>query len=179
MGAGGKKYVITGGPGSGKSTLVAGLQQLGYSCSAEVSRRMIIQEVDRGSDCLPWLDVSCFSVKVLAEMTKEYLSKSNDKITFFDRGIPDVIAYLHVAGLPVDDRYGLALAAHPYEKTVFILPPWEEIYVNDSERWQGFEESVSIYNAIRETYTAYGYTLIEVPRVQEAERIAFILGLVL
>jgi predicted ATPase len=99
-------------------------------------------------------------------------------MAFFDRGIPDVIAYIKIAGLPVPPHYPEQITQHPYHRQVFILPPWEEIYVNDNERWQDFGESALIYQAIRETYIAYGYELIEVPKASLEERIAFVLGFI-
>lgn len=170
-----KRYVITGGPGSGKSTLVDGLEKAGYNCSAEISREMIKAEVASGSDCLPWLNISCFSDKVIFEMIRAWQESAENAMTFFDRGIPDVIAYLRIANIPVPERYISKLSLHPYEHRVFILPPWEDIYVNDSERWQSFEEAISIYHTIRETYTAFGFELIELPKIAETERVAFIL----
>ena len=169
-----KKYVITGGPGSGKSTLIGGLEKAGYYCSAEISRKVIKAEVARGSDCLPWMDIACFSDKVIAEMTNAWKASEENNLTFFDRGIPDVIAYLNIAGLPVPESYHSDLFLHPYEKQVFILPPWKDIYVNDSERWQSFEEATAIYHSIRETYTGFGFELIELPKASEAIRIHFI-----
>jgi len=173
-----KRYVITGGPGSGKSTLVEGLEKAGYTCSAEISREMIKAEVAKGSDCLPWLDISCFSDKVLARMTSAWELSSANALTFFDRGIPDVIAYLRIARLPVPSTYLDELLRHPYANQVFILPPWEAIYVNDAERWQSFEESASIYEAIRQTYTGFGFELIDVPKIAEADRVAFVLNFI-
>lgn len=172
------RYIISGGPGSGKSTLTEGLKAKGYSCSAEVSRRMIIQEVAMGSDCLPWKDINCFSSKVLKEMSSEWHSVPNDKLTFFDRGIPDIIAYLKLAKLTVPDEFTEALASHPYEKKVFILPPWQDIYVNDAERWQDFKEAEATGQMIQETYAAFGFEIIEVPKITVKSRITFILNLV-
>jgi predicted ATPase len=169
-----KKYIITGGPGSGKSTLIGGLEKAGYTCSAEISRKVIKVEVAKASDCLPWLDIACFSDKVMAEMTSVWKANADNALTFFDRGIPDVIAYLKIADLPVPESYLSDLSLHPYEKQVFILPPWKDIYVNDSERWQSFEEATAIYHSIRETYTGFGFELIELPKVSEAIRIEFI-----
>lgn len=173
-----KKYIITGGPGSGKSTLVGGLENAGYACSAEISRKTIVAEVAKGSECLPWLDILCFSNKVIAQMVIAWRLSATDTLTFFDRGMPDVIAYLKIAGLPIPCVYEDHMISHPYQKQVFILPPWREIYVNDNERWQSFDEASSIYLAIRETYLSLGYELIEVPKLAEAERLAYVLGFI-
>lgn len=172
------KYVISGGPGSGKTTLINGLQQQGYFCSEEISRKMIIQETAKGSFCLPWIDISCFSAKVLQEMIFSWNHAPTDTITFFDRAIPDIIAYLNVAGAPVPEEYYTALSLHPYHKQVFILPPWEGIYVNDNERWQTFEEAVIINEAIRKAYKTCGFELIDVPKNSQTARVAFILDFI-
>lgn len=172
------KYIISGGPGSGKSTLINGLQEQGYYCSEEVSRKMIIQEKTKGSFCLPWMDVSCFSAKVLQEMIISWNNAPADQLTFFDRGIPDIIAYLDVAQIKSTEIYDEALKQHPYHYQVFILPPWEKIYVNDNERWQTYEEAIIINEAIRNTYQTFGFELIDVPKNSVTGRIAFILDFI-
>ena len=169
------RYIITGGPGAGKTSLLTTLQGYGYPCSGEVSRVLIMEERSKGSRCLPWLDLNCFAGKALERMINSYHAAEKD-LTFFDRGIPDIIAYLRVAGLPVAEKYISALHQYPYQHTVFLLPPWQAIYVQDSARWQTFEEAEAIYRSLGETYRSAGYHIIELPEGTVEQRAQFILG---
>jgi predicted ATPase len=56
-----------------------------------------------------------------------------------------------------------------------MLPPWEEIYVSDAERYESYEQAVLIHDHLMETYKKYGYTIIEVPRDSIENRIDFIM----
>jgi predicted ATPase len=168
------KYVITGGPGAGKTSLLAGLQQLQYPCHAEASRQLIIEEKEKGSGCLPWLDLPCFAKKVLERMITAFETAADTKSSFFDRGVPDIVAYLRAAGLPVEDVYYRALEKYRYAPIIFLLPPWEDIYVQDNERWQTFAEAAFLADQIRTVYRQAGYQIIELPLGSIQERIIFI-----
>jgi predicted ATPase len=171
------KYIISGGPGAGKTTLLRALHQKGFTISEEASRRIIIEGVSKGSNCLPWVNLPCFAQKVLARMIQSYNRASAASCTtFFDRGLPDIISYLKVAKLPVDEAFHLAVQQHPYSRIVFLAPPWQEIYVNDSERWQTFEEAVTLFHAIKDTYQSLNYTIIELPKASVEERVDFVLS---
>ena len=60
-------------------------------------------------------------------------------------------------------------------RTVFIAPPWREIYCIDAERKQTFEDGVHGYRLLAEAYPDHGYELVELPRVSVAERVEFVL----
>lgn len=167
------KHIITGGPGSGKTTLLRALQNEGYNCSEEASRQVIIEEAAKQTNCLPWINLSCFAQKTLERMIELYVL-SPSGVTFFDRGIPDIIAYLKLAELHVSDDYFKSLQKYPYHPTAFILPPWKEIYLNDSERWQTFEEAVDIYYSLKETYQSLGFNLIELRKTTVEERMKIV-----
>jgi len=62
-----------------------------------------------------------------------------------------------------------------YNRRVFIAPPWQDIFQQDSERKQDFEEAVRTYEALVASYTTYGYELVEIPRVSVEERARFVL----
>ena len=172
-----RKYIITGGPGAGKTTLLQALQSQGFNTSSEASRQIIREEAAKESNCLPWVNLSLFGRKVLNRMVQLYQSAGPSvQTTFFDRGIPDIIAYLQVANEPVAKIYYSTLEQHPYHSLVFLAPPWPEIYVNDSERWHTFAEAEALYHAIKETYQSLQYTTVELPKAPVEERVKFILS---
>lgn len=60
-------YIITGGPGVGKTALIEELNRQGFSTVPEDARRIIKEQIDLGGDGLPWKDkgVVCVSACVL------------------------------------------------------------------------------------------------------------------
>jgi predicted ATPase len=68
-----------------------------------------------------------------------------------------------------------AAANYRYSRSVFIAPPWREIFAQDTERKQTFEEAVRTYESMVNVYTALGYERIELPFVPVAARAAFVI----
>ncbi|HMH21368.1 MAG TPA: AAA family ATPase [Puia sp.] len=169
------RYVITGGPGAGKTSLLAALGALRYACSEEASRQLIMEEAAKGSGCLPWTNLTCFAEKALVRMVASWHDAAEQAVTFFDRGIPDINAYLTVAGLPVSANQEEALRRYPYARTVFLLTPWREIYVQDEARWQTFEEAETIGHQLANVYSKSGYEIVELPKCPVDQRVDFII----
>ena len=168
-------YVISGGPGAGKTTLLAALGRAGFAAEPEVSRRLIQEQAAINSPLVPWQDLAGFAELALARMVGQHAAATRrGGVTFFDRGLPDIMAYLEVAGLPVPPVYRAAVAAYPYASPVLLAPPWPEIYVNDAERWQTFAEATALYHALRRTYQQVGFTVLELPKTTVAARVAFV-----
>ncbi len=95
---------------------------------------------------------------------------------FLDRGLPDIIGYRALSGLPISPTLEAdCRATIRYASPIFIAPPWPEIYATDSERRQDFGEADRTCAFMRETYAALGYALVELPHASVAERVAFIL----
>ena len=170
-----QRVIITGGPGTGKSTIIDLLEQKGYPCHREVSRAVIKEQLEKGSDLLPWSDLPGFSNTVFEGQTSQYHSAIEGAINFFDRGLPDVIAYLRKDLLPTEALDDL-VHHYPYHHEIFITPPWEEIYQTDEERREDFKTMQAIHNSLVETYEQFGYTVVEIPKLQSHERVNFILN---
>ena len=54
------------------------------------------------------------------------------------------------------------------------MKPWKNIYVNDSERYETFEECINIHKSLLKTYKKFDLDLIEVPNSSIDERIKFV-----
>lgn len=169
-------HVLTGGPGSGKTTLIEQLKKRGYNCVPEVGRTIIKKQLSFGGTALPWSNVSNYSNLMLQYSLQDYISLSSEiDIHFFDRGIPDVLGYTELINLSNQDIYINSVENFRYNSTVFILPPWEDIYKTDSERKQDFKLAITTYNMMKKIYKKYDYKLVEVPCMSIPERIDFIL----
>lgn len=168
-------YLISGGPGAGKTTLLAALRQAGFAGCDEVSRQLIQEQVALGSALVPWHDLAGFAELARGRMVAQHVAASGrGGPTFFDRGLPDLIAYLGAAGLPVAPAYYRAVADYPYERLAFLAPPWPEIYVNDPERWHTPAEAAALYEALHGTYVGLGFEVRVLPRASVAARVAFV-----
>lgn len=171
-------FAVTGGPGSGKSTLIAALADAGYATSVEAGRGVIQDQVAIGGDALPWGDRAAFAELMLAwEMRSHHLARAaagSGGPVFFDRGVPDVAGYLALEGLPVPAHVARAVERFRYHRRAFIAPPWPEIYRQDGERRQDLAEAARTYDAMVATYGAAGYELIELPRASVAARVRFV-----
>jgi predicted ATPase len=168
--------VLIGGPGTGKSTLLNGLVARGYCCYPEISRQVTLEAQQRGIDQLFLEQPLLFSEMLLQGRIKQYEDalKEPDNVVFIDRGIPDVVAYMDYIGDEYPSHFAQACEDIKYSK-IFILPPWEEIYESDTERYENFEQAVTIQNHLVDTYKKYGYNLIEVPKDTVENRILYIL----
>ncbi len=167
--------ILTGGPGAGKTTLLEALQQQGYACSDEAGRGIIQSQNLIDGPFLPWLDPAGFAEQMLGwEMRSWHMAVKNGAPMFFDRGVPDIIGYLHLSGLAVPAHFLKAAEHYSYNRKVFILPHWQEIYAQDEERKQSFDVAVATYEAMVATYTKLGYQLIDVPTGPIEERVEFI-----
>ncbi|GGC53889.1 AAA family ATPase [Chelatococcus reniformis] len=167
--------VVTGGPGSGKSTLLDALAAEGVAVMPEAGRAIIRDQVAIGGAALPWADSAAFAELMLSWEMRSW--READRLphpVLFDRGVPDVIGYLELCGLPVPAHVGRAGELYRYNARVFIAPPWADIYVQDGERKQSLDEAARTHDAMAAVYGRLGYELLALPRTPVAERVRFV-----
>ncbi|WP_114789929.1 AAA family ATPase [Niabella yanshanensis] len=172
-------FVITGGPGVGKTTLLTELGKRGFTIIPEDARRIIQEQVAIDGDGLPWENKELYAQLMLEESRQSYrkaaTSVSSVQAVFFDRGIVDAVCYMMMEDMPVTRKANKWVKLCSYNRRVFILPPWREIYQTDKERKQTWAEAVRTYEAMKEVYIGYGYDVIGVPKGTVTSRTDFIL----
>ena len=171
-----RKIVITGGPGTGKSSIIHKLEEKGEKCLHEISRQVTMEAQKEGIAQLFLEKPLLFSEKLLEGRINQYLEAieyPSDHI-FIDRGLPDVVAYMDYFDTNYPEFFNKTCENNRYD-LIFILPPWKEIYTSDNERYESYEEALKISSYLYSTYRRYGYAPIEVPKLSVEKRTNFIL----
>ncbi len=173
------KIVITGGPGTGKSTVIEELIKRNFECMPEISREVTLQAQKRGIEQLFLTKPLLFSNLLIEGRINQYkqADKKTEKIVFFDRGIPDVHAYMNYISVDYPETYIERSNTYRYNH-IFLMPPWEEIYISDNERYENFEQALAIHNHLERTYKNLGYAITEVPTGTVEFRADFILNFI-
>jgi predicted ATPase len=169
-------FVVTGGPGSGKSSLLDALAKTGVRHMPEAGRAIIQDQVRINGSALPWADRLAFAEQMLGwelRSHREALAASGPIL--MDRGVPDVLGYLLLCALSVPEHIRRAAELYRYNRQVFIAPYWPEIFTQDAERKQDTREAEATFKVMAKTYSDLGYELIELPRASIEERASFVL----
>ena len=168
-------YIITGGPGFGKTELINELQRSGHLCSGEFARDLIQSQQKSGGEILPWKNPKLFQQEVLKQRIAFFDSVPENSFAFADRGIPDQLAFARYKGFGTPEILVESSRIYRYAPQVFVTPPWPEIFENDPIRTETFEEAVLIHQAVLETYSDLNYQVIELPLLPVKKRVDFLL----
>ncbi|MDQ5884385.1 MAG: hypothetical protein QG556_724 [Pseudomonadota bacterium] len=160
--------VVTGPPSSGKTTLIEALQAKGYLISPEVARELIVECTQTNT----FQSIDIFQRQLLAiTCRREHFLDSNQMI-FFDRGIPDSIAYFKYNHLDTKD----AMQASKFRryKQVFYCEGLPVIH--DAVRKESDAAAKKIGRLILEAYQILNYHPIILPVVSVEQRLNLILN---
>lgn len=147
------KYILTGGPSTGKTSIVKELQRRGYSTLDEVAREVLSEKRN-----LNWEQLQSTIFGRQLEKEEEFKGISP---LFLDRGLPDVLAYcLHNLNyIPLE--FAEFNFSKLYDK-VFLLDrlPFKKDEVRIEK---GDAEAQKIHDLISSVYIDLNYDVIRVP----------------
>ena len=165
-------HVITGGPSSGKTTLINQLADCGYPTVPETARIYIDQELAKGRTVDEILgnrvDIQYRLVDLQLEVER---GLNPDDFLILDRALPDCFGYCRCSG--VDPNEFLSECFHHRYASVFVLAqvPFAKNGVRDTD--------VGLANYLSEwtcrDYLALGYDIIRVPVLPREVRLTYIL----
>lgn len=120
-------------------------------------------------------DPYSFNEKLLYGRLRQFndANSAPEPVVFFDRGMPDVLAYMDYFKQDYGDDFIQACRRYRYDHVV-ILPPWEHIYISDNERFESFEDATAIHRELQRTYEFFNYSPITVPTGTVEERSFFV-----
>jgi predicted ATPase len=166
-------YVITGGPSCGKTTLVHYLALFGFAIFPETARLLIDIGRAKGKTTKEVRKNEAEFQKKIFEMKVKAEEKiPPERLTIFDRGIPDSIPFFELNGLdpaPVIE----ASKKRKYKKVFFLEQlPFERDYARTENEKLAKKISRLIYKA----YIDLGYKPIIISSDKFEERVKIVLS---
>lgn len=165
-------YVITGAPCSGKTAVIDQLAGQGYQTVTEVARAYIDAQLAQGLSLeAVKADVPAFERHILMEKVRIEKRLPREEVIFFDRAVPDSIAYYRLEGL--DPAEPIRYSTQHYQK-VFLFEALQ--FKKDAVRTENQKISSRIEALLLDAYTALGYKVVGVPIMSVTQRVEFVLS---
>ncbi len=162
------RIVITGGPSTGKTTIISLLEAKGFPVVHEQATQII-----KEGKFLPWIDRAAFQDEVLQrQLAAEATLNSQGRPVFLDRGLFDGEAYYVYDKLEIPAIFS-KLDATRYVMAFLI----EELSFFDKNevRRESLEFTKAISNILEDCYRKRHVSVVRVPALSPAERVEFIL----
>lgn len=161
-----RRHIITGGPGSGKTSIINELAKRGYLIAPEAATDVIEDDLQQNIQ-VPWMaDDYHIKVSVLMAKRQEEVRSSKKTVAFFDRGHLDGITYilLQRRKLPqeVVDYVQATLDDNFFDRKVFFIENLE-FCEQAPHRDENLEEALEKSRQIKQNYQALGYEVINIP----------------
>ncbi len=172
-----KRYILTGTPGSGKTSIIHALHSLGYAVVEEAATDIIALEQMNGNP-EPWMQPDFIDNIVRLQKQRQInASVGPYELQFYDRSsICTYALSLHLGYAPSPcllEELERIEREHIYQKQVFFIDHLG--FIEPTEvRKISFEEALRFEKIHLETYHSFGYDCIHIAPQPLAERVSII-----
>jgi predicted ATPase len=179
-----KRYILTGTPGSGKTSIIRVLQRRGYAVVHEAATDIIAIERRRGNP-EPWRRPDFIDKIIRLQRRRQIAAATNPcELQFYDRSPMCTYALSRYLGYPPSPdlleemeriKREHIKREHIYQRQVFFIDHLRFIAPTEARR-------ISVAEALRfeqiheETYASFGYDCLHIAAQPLAERVSRIIA---
>ncbi|MDP9319457.1 MAG: AAA family ATPase [Actinomycetota bacterium] len=168
-----KRYILTGTPGSGKTSILRRLQALGYDVVNEAATDVIARRQADG-DPEPWMQESFIDDIVATQRRRQQrAAQAQGTVQVYDRSPICTAALSTYTDRPVSralsEEIDRIIREQVYQPTVFFVRNLGFCQPTAARRIT-FEDSLRFERIHEETYRAFAYVLVDVPAATLSER---------
>jgi predicted ATPase len=166
-------YIISGGPGTGKTSVIKELEKRGFKVFHEAARLIGSKDKRFIGKTVKGISAKEFQEAIFNLQKKRYSKIKSKDIIFSDRGFGDTLAYYNVNKIEFP-KEKFEYAKKVRFPMVFILD-FLNFYETDGLRVESKKEQEKIHQEIIKMYKKLGYNPIIVPFDSVENRVDFIL----
>lgn len=172
-----KRYILTGTPGSGKTTIIHALKRQGYAVVEEAATDVITEQMRGNPE--PWRQPDFIDAIVHLQKQRQITTAAAPyHLQFYDRSPLCTYALSRHLGYPPSAHLLAEIERmereHIYQRQVFFIANLG--FCQPTEvRKISFEEALLFEQIHRETYISFGYDLVTIAPYSLAERVSCII----
>lgn len=159
-----RRYVLTGAPGCGKTTVAAALGRRGYVVVAEAATDVIARQQVRGVD-EPWDRENFLDQVVELQRQRRLEAGDNGPVQIFDRSPLCSLALARYLQRPVSpaltDELTRVVKDKVFEQDVFLLRPLGFVTATAARRIS-YADSLKFERIHEATYREHGFRLVDI-----------------